>query len=202
MEKPRISEVIVVEGRYDRNTLSQVVDATVVEIGGFAAFRDKEKLELLRRLAVTRGLVIFTDPDGAGFVIRNYLKGAISQGRVLHAYVPQIKGKEKRKKTGGKEGILGVEGMERQVICDALKRAGVSFDGNEKKTVPDEPITAADLLSLGLIGEGSRARRAALFDSEGLPCHLSTKALLEVLNLLYSREEFMNNTCKLDERTI
>ena len=202
MQKPHISEVIVVEGRYDRNTVLQAVEATVVEIGGFAAFHDKEKLAFLRRLAAERGLIIFTDPDGAGFVLRNYLKGAIAQGRVLHAYVPEIKGKEKRKKVGGKEGILGVEGMSPQVICDALHRCGAAFDGNASETTVQELITAADLMSLGLIGDGSSQKRAALLEKEQLPRHLSSKAMLEVLNLLYTREEFLKSTCKAAEKTV
>lgn len=190
MEKPRIDEVIAVEGRYDKNTLSQVVDATIVELGGFGVFNDRQLLSLLRRLAATRGLVIFTDPDGAGFVIRNHLKGAITQGRVLHAYVPDVAGKEKRKRVGGKEGKLGVEGMTPEVLLAALRRAGATFLG-EKAAEREEPITKSDLLDLGLIGEGSTQKRAALIRKLELPSHLSANALLDVLNLMFSREEFM-----------
>ena len=131
VEKPRIEEVIVVEGRYDKNTLSQVVDAAIIELGGFAVFNDKQKLSLLRRLAKERGIILFTDPDGAGFLIRNRLKGEIAQGRVLQAYAPDIYGREKRKRTGGKEGKLGVEGMRPEVLLDALRRAGASFRGEK-----------------------------------------------------------------------
>ena len=122
--KPRVKEVIVVEGRYDRNALLQAVDATVVETGGFSVFNDREKLAFLRRLAEKRGLILLTDPDGAGFVIRNYLKGAIPRQQVKQAYVPDIAGKERRKRHPGKEGKLGVEGMRPEVLLEALRHPG------------------------------------------------------------------------------
>ena len=189
MVKPHIEEVIVVEGRYDKNTLSQVVDATILELGGFAIFHNAQKLALLRRLAKERGIVLFTDPDGAGFVIRNRVKGAITNGRVLQAYAPDVYGKEKRKRVGGKEGKLGVEGMEPEIILDALHRAGATFAGEEAAD-RGEPITKADLMDKGLVGDGSAARRAALIIALELPEHLSANALLEVLNLLYTKNEF------------
>ena len=189
MTKPKIEEVIVVEGRYDKNTLSQVVDAAILELGGFAIFNNAQKLSLLRRLAKERGIVLFTDPDGAGFVIRNHIKGAITDGRVLQAYAPDVFGKEKRKRVGGKEGKLGVEGMTPEIILDALHRAGATFVGEEAAD-RGEPITKADLMDKGLIGDGSAAKRAALIQSLELPEHLSANALLEVLNLLYTKTEF------------
>ena len=189
MTKPHIEEVIVVEGRYDKNTLAQVVDATILELGGFAIFNNAQKLALLRRLAKERGIVLFTDPDGAGFVIRNHVKGAITDGRVLQAYAPDVFGKEKRKRVGGKEGKLGVEGMTPEVILDALHRAGATFAG-EASADRGEPITKADLMDKGLVGDGSAAKRAALIKSLELPEHLSVNALLEVLNLLYTKNEF------------
>lgn len=188
--KPRISEVIVVEGRYDKNTISQVVDATVIELGGFSVFHDRERVALLRRLAKERGIILFTDPDGAGFVIRNHLKGAIEEGRVLQAYAPDVFGKEKRKRIGGKEGKLGVEGMKPEVILDALKRAGATFDG-ENAGNRGERLTKSDLMELGLVGDGSSAKRAALIKKLELPEHLSANALLEVLNLLYTKDELL-----------
>ncbi len=190
MEKPRIAEVIAVEGRYDKNALAQVVDAAIIELGGFGVFNDRQKLLLLRRLAQTMGLVIFTDPDGAGFVIRNHLKGAIPQGRVLHAYVPDVYGKEKRKRVGGKEGKLGVEGMPPEVLLTALRRAGATFL-DEQAPCRDKPITKADLMEKGLVGAGSAEKRAALIRELELPEHLSANALLEVLNLLMTREAFL-----------
>ena len=195
MSKPRIKEVIVVEGRYDKNTLSQVVDAAIVDVGGFGVFNDAEKLALLRKLAEARGLVIFTDPDGAGFVIRNHLKGALPKERVKHAYVPDVYGKEKRKRKGGKEGKLGVEGMKPEVLLDALRRAGATFEGEEAQS-RGEPVTKADMLDAGLIGEGSAAARAALVKELSLPEHLSANALLEVLNLLLTRAEFLERYCQ------
>lgn len=195
MSKPKIKEVIVVEGRYDKNTLSQVVDATIVDVGGFGVFNDKQLLSLLRRLADTRGLVIFTDPDGAGFVIRNHLKGALPKEKVKHAYVPDVYGKEKRKKKGGKEGKLGVEGMKPDVLLDALRRAGATFEGEEAQS-RGEPVTKADMLDAGLIGDGSAAARTALVKELSLPELLSTNALLEVLNLLLTRAEFLERYCQ------
>ena len=124
----RVREVIVVEGKYDAIRLKSTVDATVVQTDGFAIFRDREQLALLRRMAQTRGLLILTDSDGAGFVIRNFLGGSIPAEQVKHAYVPELCGKERRKKVGSKEGLLGVEGMENAVILEALRRAGATFE--------------------------------------------------------------------------
>ena len=201
MSKPKIKEVIVVEGRYDKNTLSQVVDATIVDVGGFGVFNDAQTLTLLRRLAETRGVLILTDPDGAGFVIRNHLKGALPKEQVKHAYVPDVYGKEKRKKKGGKEGKLGVEGMKPDVLLDALRRAGATFEGEDTQN-RGEPITKADLLDAGLIGAGSAARRRAIVKELSLPEHLSTNALLEVLGLLFTRAEFLERYCQERENGI
>ena len=189
MAKPKVREVIVVEGRYDKNTLSQVVDAVIVELGGFAVFNDKEKQAFLRKLAKERGIILFTDPDGAGFVIRNRVKGNIPEGRVLQAYVPDIYGKEKRKRRPGKEGKLGVEGMTPQVLTDALRRAGATFEGEDAPR-RSAGITKADLLDKGLIGPGSAERRATLQRELGLPARLTANGLLEALDPLLTREEF------------
>ena len=188
----RVREAIVVEGRYDKNTLSQVVDAVILETGGFGVFRDGEKLALLRRLAEKRGLIIFTDPDGAGFVIRNYLKGTLPPGQVKHAYIPDIYGKERRKRAPGREGKLGVEGVSPRVILAALERAGATFE-DETPDAPKPPraaLTPADLYLLGLSGTPeSGARRRALLRRLGLPERMSTKAMLEVLCVLYTPGE-------------
>lgn len=184
----RIREVIVVEGRYDKNALKQVVDATVIETGGFGVFNDRERLALLRRLAKERGLIVLTDSDGAGFVIRNFLKGTIPKHRVKHAYIPDIYGKERRKAAPGKEGKLGVEGMKPQVLLTALERAGATFE--EEYTIPRAAVSKADLYALGLTGTpDSAARRSALLKKLGLPERMTTNAMLEALNLLYNREE-------------
>ena len=189
MEKPKIQEVIAVEGRYDKNTLLQVVDASVLELGGFGIFNDREKTALLRRLAETRGIILFTDPDGAGFVIRNYLKGALPPTQVKQAYVPDVVGKERRKRKGGKEGKLGVEGMSPNVLLEALRRCGATFEGEENAR-QSAGLTRADLMDKGLIGPGSAQRRAEILQTLQLPEHLTTAGLLDALNLLLSREEF------------
>lgn len=184
----KIREAIVVEGRYDKNTLSQVVDAVILETAGFGVFKDSERLALLRRLAAQRGLIVLTDSDGAGFVIRNYLRGAIPRSQIKHAYIPDVYGKERRKRAPGKEGKLGVEGMKPDVLLQALLRAGATVEGEETASLREE-ITPADLFVLGLTGPNSAPRRAALLRRLELPEHMSTKALLPVLNALCTPEE-------------
>ena len=185
----QIREVIVVEGRYDKNALSQVVDAVILETSGFSVFKDGEKLTLLRRVAAKQGLIVLTDSDGAGFVIRNYIKGAIPPSQVKHAYIPDVYGKERRKRTPGKEGKLGVEGMRPEVLLQSLLRAGATVEGKDS-AAPRGELTTADLFALGLTGrEDSAARRAALLRHLDLPEHMSAKALLTVLNALYTPEE-------------
>ena len=184
----KIKEAIVVEGRYDKNTLSQVVDAPILETSGFGIFKDKEQLRLLRRVAEIRGLIVFTDADGAGFVIRNHIKSAIPAQFLKHAYTPDVFGKERRKKSGGKEGKLGVEGMNREVILESLRRAGATFEG-EEGTLARQEITKADLMDLGLYGPGSSDRRVALIKKLGFPEKMSTNAFLQAVNLLYSFDE-------------
>ena len=184
----KVNEVIVVEGRYDKNALSQVVDAVILETGGFAIFNDREKQKLLRTMAERRGLIVLTDSDGAGFVIRNFIKGCVDPKLVRHAYIPDIRGKEKRKTAPSKEGKLGVEGMRPQVLLDALRRAGASFE-DSGETAPR--ITKADLYARGLSGGAdSSSKRKALQKRLELPEHLSADALLDVLNALMSRDAF------------
>ncbi len=190
--KKKIREVIVCEGRYDKNTLRQVVDTTVLTTGGFQIFNDREQLALIRRLAEQRGVILLLDSDGAGFVIRNHLKGAIPPELVKQAYIPDIAGKEKRKKTPGKEGKLGVEGMEPEVLLEALRRAGATFlDEEGEEAQPRVPVTKADMLDLGLIGANSKEKRQELLKRLKLPEHMNANALLEALNLLMDREEFL-----------
>ena len=189
----KIKEVIVVEGRYDKNALSQVVDATVITLGGFSVFNDKEKLAFLRRLAEKQGLIVLTDSDGAGFVIRNYLKGALPKEQVKQAYIPDIYGKERRKRAPGKEGKLGVEGMKPDVLLASLERAGATFlDEESAAAKKSDPITKSDLGLTG--GQDSSAKRQALLRKLELPEHLTSNGLLEALNLLYSREDFLKFT--------
>ena len=185
-----IKEAIVVEGRYDKNTLSQIVDAPILETSGFGVFKDKEQLALLRRVAETRGLVVFTDSDGAGFVIRNYIKGAIPAHLLKHAYIPDVYGKEKRKSAPGKEGKLGVEGLCPEMLLEALRKAGATVLG-EKEAVPNQ-ITKSDLYDLGLSGgRDSAARRKMLLKKLELPEHMSANAMLQALNILYDREKLI-----------
>ena len=184
----KIKEAIVVEGRYDKNTLSQVVDAPILETAGFGIFKDRQQMALLRRVAEKRGLIVFTDSDGAGFVIRNHIKSAIPGKYLKHAYIPDIPGKERRKSAPGREGKLGVEGMTPEVILAALRNAGATIEGEE--TTPTGGITKQDLMALGLSG-GSNAgeKRKALLKKLNLPEHMSANAMLQALNLLYTREE-------------
>ena len=184
----KIREAIVVEGRYDKNTLSQIVDAPIFETGGFQIHKDKAHLALLRKVAEKRGLIVFTDSDGAGFVIRNYLKGAIDPKYLKHAYIPDIYGKEKRKTAPGKEGKLGVEGMTPEIILQALRRAGATFE--EGSAAQSGDITKQDMMDLGLSGgKDSSALRQKLMQRLQLPEHMSSNALLQALNLLYTKEE-------------
>ena len=184
----RIKEAILVEGRYDKNTLSQIVDAPIFETAGFGIFKNKEQMALLRRVAQCRGLIVFTDADGAGFVIRNHVKSAIPTQYLKHAYTPDIMGKERRKSAPGKEGKLGVEGMTPDVILEALRRAGATFEDSAQKKMGN--ITKLDLCNLGLSGgPDSKAKRLTLQKILDLPEHMSANALLEVLNLLYSKDE-------------
>ncbi len=185
----KLRQAIVVEGRYDKNTLSQLVDAPIFETNGFGVMKDRELLDFLRRVAQTRGLIILTDSDGAGFVIRNFLKGALPKDKVLHAYIPDIYGKERRKTHAGKEGKLGVEGMTPEILLSALRNAGAQ---TEQTDAPTERITKTDLFLAGLSGgAGSAERRARLQKELRLPAHLGANAFLDALNVLISREEFM-----------
>lgn len=186
----KIKQAIVVEGKYDKNTLRQIVDAPIFTTDGFGIMNNRSQLELLRNIAKKRGLIILTDSDGAGFVIRNYLKGALPKDCVYHAYIPDIYGKERRKSAPGKEGKLGVEGMDPAIIEKALLEAGVEPD--ESGHTQSQPICKADLFALGLSGRAdSKERRQQLLKQLRLPEHMSPNALLDVLNILYSREDFL-----------
>lgn len=187
----KIKEAIVVEGRYDKNTLSQVVDTLILETGGFHIFKDPEQMALLRKAGERRGLIVLTDSDGAGFVIRNRIRGAIPEQYVKHAYIPDVYGKERRKRQRGKEGKLGVEGMPPQVLEEVLRRAGATFlDESARQEHSGAPLTKADLMAAGLTGRpDSGERRLALLRKLSLPEHMSTNALLQVLNGCYGREE-------------
>lgn len=186
----RVREVIVVEGKYDAIRVKSAVEAVVVETHGFGLFRDKEQLALLRRLAASRGAVVLTDSDGAGFVIRNYLSGVLPPSQVKHAYIPEIAGKERRKAAPSKEGLLGVEGVDNAVILEALERAGAAFEEDERESAAPW-LTKGDLFADGLSGgPDSAVRREALLRLLGLPRKLSANRLLEVINATMTPEEY------------
>ena len=190
-----IHEAIVVEGRYDKNTISQIVDAPIFQTDGFGIMRNKEQLALLRAVAEKRGLIVFTDSDGAGFVIRNYIKSSIPGEFLKHAYIPDVMGKERRKEKPGKEGLLGVEGMDPEVILEALRRAGATFGCVTNAATPQQ-ITKVDFAELGLSGGfDSKRYRESLLRYLNLPQHMSANALLEALNVLYTREDLV---CMMD----
>lgn len=190
-----VKEAIIVEGRYDKIKLSGIVDALVIETGGFRVFSDAEKVSLIRQIAARRGILVLTDSDGAGLVIRNYLQGIVPPDQIKHCYVPQIAGKEKRKAQKSKEGLLGVEGMTDDIICDAIRRSGATIIGEESHSRAE--ITKADLFRLGLSGgENAANRRRALLKELRLPSYLSANAMLAALNCLVSPEEL----CEMAEK--
>lgn len=200
MDKQKLRQAIVVEGKYDQNTLRQIVDTAIFTTNGFADMKGPALLRLLQQAAQTTGLVILTDSDGAGFLIRNTLKSALPETGVLHAYIPDLPGKEKRKAAPGKEGLLGVEGMTPEILLKALRNAGAEFADGSTPPPAREPITKQDLFALGLSGGPESAKkRAALLKALSLPAHMSANALLQALNVLFSREEFFTQARRLLE---
>ena len=192
MDKLRIRQAIVVEGKYDQNALRQLVDTAIFTTNGFTGMKDPALLRLLRQAAETTGLIILTDSDGAGFLIRNTLKSALPAEGVLHAYIPDIPGKERRKTAPGKEGLLGVEGMTKEILLEALSNAGADLGGEPVKKKGDG-ITKLDLYTAGLSGRpDSQKKREAFLSRLRFPAHMSANALLDALNLLYTREEFLS----------
>ncbi|ANU54361.1 DUF4093 domain-containing protein [Acutalibacter muris] len=188
----RVKEAVVVEGRCDRAKLSALIDGTIVETGGFAIFNDRDKMELIRRLAAARGVIILTDSDGAGFLIRSKLCSCLPPEQVKHAYIPDIYGKERRKAKPSKEGKLGVEGMPLETLRDCLIRAGATIEDIPGETRLPE-LTKADLFELGLSGgDGSAERRRALQRRLKLPERLSANGFLQALNALYTRRELFD----------
>ena len=184
----KLKEAVIVEGRYDKIKLSGIIDAPIIETNGFRVFSDKEKQSLIRQIAATRGILVFTDSDSAGFVIRNFLRGSIPTEQIRHAYIPQISGKEKRKSAPGKEGFLGVEGVTDEVIIEAVRRSGATIIG--EKAVMSPGVTKADLYSLGLTGTQNAAHlRQKLLQRLNMPTYLTTNAMLTAINCLYSLEE-------------
>ena len=185
----KLKEAVIVEGKYDAIRLANVVDALILTTEGFGIFKDREKQALLRRLAKTRGIIVLTDSDSAGFLIRAFLRSAVPEGSVKHVYIPDVFGKEKRKTAPGAEGKLGVEGIAEDVLLEAFRKSGVTA---EESAAPREPITNLDLYEAGLSGrENSREKRKKLLQKLSLPERLSTGNLLKLLNCFVSRDEFL-----------
>ena len=195
----KIKEAIVVEGRYDKIKLSGVVDAPIIETNGFRIFKDKEKQSLIRQVAKKRGILIITDSDSAAFVIRNFLKGIIPESNIKQCYIPQLKGKEKRKSQPSKEGYLGVEGVDNEVIISAIRKSGASIVGEDtKRENTGSEITKSDLFSLGLTGSNnSKTNREKVLKHLNLPTYLSTNAMLTAVNILMTKNEFTELVNKL-----
>lgn len=187
----KIKEAIVVEGRYDKNKLSQIVDTLIIETSGFGIFNNSEKRALLKKICDEKGIIILTDSDGAGFVIRNHLKGALPNDKVKNAYIPQIEGKERRKPKASKEGFLGVEGVNVSVIIEAIKKAGATILEDDSIDEKHPEISKTDFYEDGLSGgENSAQLRLCILKECGLPCHMTANAMLEAFNVLYTRDEY------------
>lgn len=194
-EKIKLTEAVIVEGKYDKIKLSNILDAFIIETNGFAIFKDKSKLSFIKKLAKERGIIILTDSDHAGFMIRNYISSGVPKEQIKNVYIPDIFGKEKRKDTPSKEGKLGVEGMTKEVILASLEKAGVS----STSSVCDNPITTVDFYDLGLTGgANSKAKRKAVCKALDLPEFLSTSSLISCINNFMTKEEFFALCQNLD----
>ena len=188
----RIKEAVIVEGKYDKIKLSNFIDGLIITTEGFGVFKDREKLALIRRLADERGILVLTDSDGAGFVIRSFLKGAVPHNKIKNAYIPDIYGKEKRKTAPSKEGKLGVEGLSEEIIISAIERSGAHFETTEGRSGSGAEITKTDFYEYGLTGcTDSAQRRDGLKKKLSLPQRLTANSLLEVLNCIMTRNEFI-----------
>lgn len=188
-DKLRLKEAVIVEGRYDKIRLSELIDGPVIETGGFRVFKDAEKQSLIRRIAERRGILVMTDVDSAGFVIRNFLSGIVPKDRIKHAYIPTIQGKESRKPVPSKEGVLGVEGIDRESLIRAIRQSGAEIIG--ESATPSGDITKADFYEYGLSGrENSAILRAEILSDLGLPMYLTANAMITALNCLFTKDEF------------
>lgn len=203
-DKIKLRETVIVEGRYDRIKLSEFIASPIIETGGFRVFKDKEKQELIRAVAKRRGILVMTDVDSAGFVIRNFLRGIVPENEILHAYIPTVEGKERRKSERSKEGILGVEGIERESLLASIRKSGahiidrhcevqtrVSSDMAISTESPSHEITKLDFFDYGLTGcENAARHREEVLSSLGLPKYLSANAMLSAMNCLFTKDEF------------
>lgn len=192
----KISEAVIVEGKYDKLKLSNFLDTLIIETNGFAIYKDKEKLKFIRKLADERGIVILTDSDHSGFQIRNYIAAGISKDKIKHIYIPDISGKEKRKAQPSKEGKLGVEGMSDELLLKLFNKADIS----SKKVTHDAPVTNYDLYALGFSGTpNAKQNKKKLLKSLDLPEFLSTNSLLSYINSSMTREEFIELSKNLND---
>lgn len=188
---------VIVEGKYDKIKLSSVIDAVIIPTNGFRVFKDKEKMELIRYYASGVGIIILTDSDSAGFKIRNYIKGSVGNARIFNVYIPDIYGKERRKTEYSKEGKLGVEGMDEKVLIEAFKKSGIDFSSEPRRR---RDITKMDLFEDGLSGgANSSEKRARLLKKLGLPELLTANAMLEVLNSMFTREQYKQAVSELEK---
>lgn len=196
----KIKQAVIVEGKYDKIKVSNIIDTLIIETDGFGIFKDKNKQKLIRRLAETRGILILTDSDSAGFTIRSFLNGIVPQEQLVNVYIPDVFGKEKRKSEPSKEGKLGVEGVKSDVIIDALKKAGVEFDVGTEKQINTHPVTKTDLFLDGLSGgKGSAEKRARFLKQLDLPEHLSSNSMLKLINSFMDFDDYKREIQKLNE---
>lgn len=196
----RVKQAVIVEGKYDKIKLSSIIDGVIIPTNGFNVFKNKETLELIRYFAETSGIIILTDSDAAGFKIRSFLKGAVGKGEIVNVYVPDIFGKEKRKTVPSKEGKLGVEGMEKAVLLEAFRKAGVIAEENGEQS-GCEPITKLDLYECGLSGgKNSSAMRKKLLAELKLPELLTASGMVSILNTMMGRQEFFKLAEKINSR--
>lgn len=193
----KIREAIIVEGKYDKIKLKALVDAPIIETNGFRIFNDKEKRNLIRQIAMTRGILIMTDSDSAGFLIRNFLKGSVPNEKIKNCYIPEISGKEKRKLAPSKEGFLGVEGVTNEIILNSIRRSNATIL-NENNETPNEEITKIFVYELGLSGqENSKELRTKLLQKLSLPTYLTTNAMVTALNCLFTPDELQSEVTKI-----
>ncbi len=194
----KIKEAVIVEGKYDKIKLSSIIEAPIITTDGFRIFKDKEKQKFIRGLAEKRGILVMTDSDSAGLMIRNFLGKGVNKENIRHVYIPEFFGKEKRKTEASAEGLLGVEGVSNEVITDALKRAGIIADEGQEKN--SDPITKLDLYEDGFFGSNNcTEKRQILLSKASLPSRLSTNALVEMLNIFMTRDEYKNLVKEIDE---
>ncbi len=196
-EKMYIKEAIIVEGKYDKIKLKNIIASPIIQTNGFRIFKDKEKVNMIRKAAENKGLLIMTDSDSAGFVIRNFLKGIVPKEKIKNCYIPEILGKEKRKSEFSKEGKLGVEGIDENILLDAIHRSGAVIIGENENDAIQQQIEKIDFYNLGLTGrEDSAKKRTSILKALDLPTYITTNAMIETVNYIFSKKEFYDFVAK------